>query len=134
MKSTLDALHVMELMIAGNFENLKNVVNRIPDGNFRNQHTGDLDKCNGFVLLANGYVCPVYRYRQTTLNPLSLNSELKFERISYSMARIIPDSSSIEKTVNNYNEKIYEVYKKNGLCWYDKLIVAYHSIDPDWGE
>ena len=135
MKSVLNVKNVMELMVAGNLKRLQEVVDRLPDGNYRDQYTGNLDRCDGFVLLAAGHVCPIFRHRPTTLNPLSLsNSNRDAERVNYSMCILTPNPSSIENTVARYNAKIYEYYAKNGLCWYDKLIIAYHSIDPEWKE
>ena len=114
---------------------MENQISLMPDGKFLNLHNGKEDTCDGIVLLASGHVCPIYRNSVCSLNPFNLSKNKTVVLSTFSVAGpITPNYTSIEKTVNEYNEQMLKIAEKGYSYPTDDMIIAYHSFNPEWDK
>ena len=114
---------------------IEHYISIMPNGRFLNGHNQKIEECDGIVMLASGEVCPIFHNTICCLNPLKTERHEDCPYLStWSVAgNIIPDATSIHKTVGRYNRELHSTTKAYSLTSFgSKAIIAYHSFKPGW--
>lgn len=114
---------------------LEHFIKVMPNGQFLNGHNQRIENCDGIVMLASGEVCPIFHNSICCLNPLSTERHDDCAYLStFSVAgTIIPDATSITKTVEKYNRDQSQFIKNTGIEGFGRYsIIAYYSFRQGW--
>jgi hypothetical protein len=114
---------------------LEHFINVMPNGQFMNGHNQKIETCDGLVMLASGEVCPIFYNSICCLNPLSTERHDDCACLStFSVAgNVVPDATSITKTVERYNRDQAQFVKTTGIGGFGRYaIIAYHSFKSGW--
>ena len=104
----------------------------MPDGKFLNHHNEKFDYCDGIIMLASGDICPVFQDSVTCLNPMAMHEDYVSLLTGTIAGTIIPDNSSLNKTVENYNMKLQQKVIEDFKSFGRHAIIAYHSFKQGW--
>ena len=138
MSPTITTLHhpeVIEMLSAWATKRLEHFINVMPNGQFMNGHNQKMENCDGIVMLASGEVCPIFHNSICCLNPLSTERHDDYAYLStFSVAgNIIPDATSMTKTVEKYNRDQNRFLKNRDIGGFGRYaIIAYHSFKQGW--
>lgn len=108
---------------------------KMPEGSFRNNSTGKMERCDGIVMLASGDMSPVSKGEVCSLIPLHYNYTNSYVSLLTGEVAGTIDcrSKSISLAINRYNEDLLNTIDSVGIVAYGRnIIVAYHVFDENW--
>ena len=122
-------------------------VDRMPNGQYFNQHSNNYDRCDAIVIRLDGEVCPVFNYNQCCMNPLlsrckkrdssadisePAEKEAHLSTFSLSGRNFMPDYSQgsenwLKASIDSYNKQVMDDYVETEMmsCLRSYIVAAY---------
>jgi hypothetical protein len=114
---------------------LKKSIEKMPEGLYRNNHNGRMEKCSGIVMFASGEMGLLFKGTVCSLTPVEYNYKYNYVSLLTGPVAGTIDcrTNNISMAVNGYNEDLLSAIDSVGIIAFGRnIIVAYHSFNDGW--